>query len=353
MLSLLKDKIDSSLLSLPVLPPASTRIETNSVLKQESKAAVALAELRIWLQQHHNPLIFTNNMMLREAISSSAIENVVVPFEKTMEVLAVRAIKPDFAVAEVLRYREAYKHGLAVVKNTNSIELKLIFQIVALLQGNELVAEDQIVLPDEDNRYMKLLLNLCSYMNDANSDISPLIRMAVQHYQFEIIHPFYLENGRTGRLLNLLFLQQTHILTYPVLTLSEFIQKNKIEYYHLHQQVKTQNEWAEWILFILRGLEQSARQATQQMLQIETLYNSTTDLIQSQTPSIYCKTLADLIFERPYCKIEYLEEYGIAKRKAAGKYLHTLEQLNILKMQKVGKENIFIHTNLLDLLKSI
>lgn len=344
MLYLLKDKIDGSLLSLPLLPPASTRIETNSVLKQESKAAVALTELRLWLQHHHNPKIFVNNMMLHEAISSSAIENVIVPFPKTLEALAVQAIKPDFAVAEVLRYREAYKVGLENLTHAGIIELKHIFQLVARLQGLNPLSEEQLAFPEDDNRYIKLLSNLCSYMNDSGSDISALIRMAVQHYQFEIIHPFYLENGRTGRLLNLLFLQQHGVLPYPVLPLSEFIQKNKIEYYHLHQQVKAQNEWAEWILFMLRGLEQTTRQTLNHAQEIQLQYQKITNLVQQKAPSIYSKSLIDLIFERPYCKIEYLEEFGIAKRKAAGKYLHTLEQIGVLQMMKIGKENIFINT---------
>lgn len=353
MFSLLKDKPDSYLLSLPILPPASTRLETTSVLKQESKAAVALAELRMWLEQHHNPRIFINNLMLLEAISSSAIENIHVPFEKTMEVLASQSIKPDFTVAAVLRYREACKYGMEAIKKNNKIELNHIFQIVALLQGIGDLQHEQVIEADHDNRYIKLLNNYCNYVNDFNSDISPLIRLAVQHYQFEIIHPFYLENGRTGRVLNMLFISQHYLLPAPVLSLSEFIQKNKIEYYHLHEQVKTQNEWAEWILFILRGLEYTTKQTKNHLTQIETLYLSTTILIQEKAKPIYSKALIDLIFERPYCKIEYLEEFGIAKRKAAGKYLHTLQQLNILKIQKVGKENIFIHTNLLGLLKSL
>lgn len=349
-LALLKDKSDGFLQSLPLLPPASTRLENTSVLKQESKSAVALAELRVWLQQHHNPTIFINGMMLGESLCNSVIEKGPVPFEKPLETLAVQSIQPDFAVAEILRCREAYKYGLGVIQEHSAIELKHIFQIVALLQGIGYLDEKQVTLPDDQNKYMKHLQNLCTYLNDSTSDISPLIRMTVQHYQFEIIHPFYLENGRASRILNLLFLQQNKILNYPVLTLSEYLMMNKIEYYHHLEQVREQNEWSGWILFLLRGLEQTTRKTMTRLLEIQKHYEAISNQVQTQASSIYTKSLVDVIFERPYCKIEYLQEFNIAKRKAAGKYLHTLRELGILEMKKIGKENIFINRKMMDAL---
>lgn len=348
--ALLKDKADGFLQALPLLPPASTRLENTSVLKQESKTAVALAELRVWLQHHHNPNIFINGMMLGESLCSSAIEKGPVPFEKPLETLAVQAIHPDFAVAEVLRCREAYKYGLAVIQEHAEIELKHIFQIVTLLQGIG-YPDENVTLPDDQNRYIKLLQNLCTYLNDSTSDISPLIRMTVQHYQFEIIHPFYLENGRASRILNLLFLQQNKILNYPVLTLSEYLMMNKIEYYHHLEQVREQNEWSGWILFLLRGLEQTTRKTMARLLEIQKHYEEISNHVKAQASSIYTKSLVDVIFERPYCKIEYLEEFNIAKRKAAGKYLHTLKDLGVLEMKKIGKENIFINRKMIDALR--
>jgi Fic family protein len=160
-----------------------------------------------------------------------------------------------------------------------------------------------------------------------------------------------LENGRTGRVLNLLFLQQHNLLHYPVLSLSEYILQNKIEYYHLYQQVREQGEWTSWILFLLRGLESVVRKISNQLLATESLYKATTELCRTNAKSIYTKPLMDLIFRRPYCKIEYLQEFNIAHRKAAGKYLHVLKELGILQVKKIGKENIFIHQALMNLLQ--
>lgn len=349
--SLLKEKPSSSLTNLPPLPPASTRLENNTVLRQESRSAVALAELRMWLQQHHNPNIFLDNIMMREAIHSTAVETRLVSIDNVLEALTVQSMKPTAVVRHALHCFHALRIGSSVINQSKKLELGHIFKIVAQLQGLNHSAENAHGPYDEHSHYIRLLQNLVIYFNEPIREISPLIRMAVQHYQFESIHPFYLENGRTGRVLNLLFLRQHNLLPYPMLSLSEYILQNKIEYYHLYQQVREQDEWTSWILFLLRGLESVARKISNQLLATETVYKSTTELCRREARSIYTKPLIDLIFQRPYCKIEYLQEFNIAHRKAAGKYLHTLKELGILEVRKFGKENIFIHQAVMNLLQ--
>ncbi|WP_165824015.1 Fic family protein [Pseudochryseolinea flava] len=347
--SLLKDKTPGSCPGLQLLPPSSARLENNSVLRQESRAAVALAELRVWLKLHHTPNIFLENMMIREAICSTAIETRTVPFEDVLEALTSQVSRPTATIKNVLQCLLAISHGNSIFAQRRTLELTDIFQIVAQLQGIS-IPQTASMPYDAQSPNIKLLLNLIGYFNEPAREISPLIKMAVQHYQFESIHPFYLENGRTGRVLNLLFLQQHQLLPLPALSVSEYVLQNKIEYYHLHQQVREQNEWTSWILFFLRGIETVVKKNSQRLLAIENLYQTTTSLCKTAGKSNYTKPLVDVIFKRPYCKIEHLQEFNIAQRKAAGKYLHTLVELGILGLKKVGKENIFVHRALIDLL---
>ena len=175
--------------------------------------------------------------------------------------------------------------------------------------------------------------------------------MAIQHYQFESIHPFYDGNGRTGRIINILYLIMTNLLDNPVLFLSGYIIESKTNYYKLLQEVRTKNNWEAWILYVLKGVESISNDTITQVRKINKLFEETKDIVQKKLPKIYSKELIELLFEQPYCKSEYLENRLKISRITAAKYLKELEKIEILKSKKVWKETLYINTKLFDLLK--
>ncbi len=193
--------------------------------------------------------------------------------------------------------------------------------------------------------------NLEEYLNDDSDDVSPLIKLAIQHYQFESIHPFYDGNGRTGRIINVLYLILKDLLDEPVLYLSSFIIKKKGDYYRLLQEVRTKNNWQEWILFILKGVEETAIETIKQINKINTAFSETQKLVQKKLPEIYSKDLIEQLFIHPYCKIDFLVANLKIERKAASRYLINLEKSGILKSEQKGKETIYINSKLYNLLK--
>ena len=194
--------------------------------------------------------------------------------------------------------------------------------------------------------------NYENFLNEED-DISPLIKMAIQHYQFESIHPFYDGNGRTGRIINILYLIMTNLLDNPVLFLSGYIIESKTNYYKLLQEVRTKNNWEAWILYVLKGVESISNDTITQVRKINKLFEETKDIVQKKLPKIYSKELIELLFEQPYCKSEYLENRLKISRITAAKYLKELEKIEILKSKKVWKETLYINTKLFDLLKKL
>lgn len=193
--------------------------------------------------------------------------------------------------------------------------------------------------------------NLEDYLNDDSEEVSPLIKLAIQHYQFESIHPFYDGNGRTGRIINVLYLILKDLLNEPVLYLSSYIIKSKSDYYRLLQEVRTKNNWEEWILYILKGVEQTALDTIHQINKINNLFDTTQKLVQKKLPRIYSKDLIEQLFVHPYCKIEFLVENLKLNRKTAGSYLKNLEEIGVLIAESKGKEVIYINNKLYELLK--
>ncbi|MDZ7613663.1 MAG: Fic family protein [Flavobacteriaceae bacterium] len=189
------------------------------------------------------------------------------------------------------------------------------------------------------------------YINTDEDDVSPLIKLAIQHYQFESIHPFYDGNGRTGRIINVLYLILKGLLNEPVLYLSSYIIQNKGDYYRLLQEVRTKNNWEDWILYMLKGIEQTAQSTIEQINKINLLFNETQKLVQEKLPRIYSKDLIEQLFIHPYCKIEFLVENLKLNRKTAGSYLKNLEDLEVLTAEIKGKEVIYVNTKLYKLLK--
>jgi Fic family protein len=350
---------------LPLLPPPVEKVETIHILKQESKAAVALAELKGLARTLPNQGILINAIVLKEAQASSEIENIITTHDKLYQALAAKSMTIDPSTKEVLRYREALLYGFEEIKKKGFLNTNGIVRIQAILEENEaglrqlpgttlkndLTGETIYTPPDDKEAIVRLMKNLEDFLNDEPDGMSPLIRMAIQHYQFESIHPFYDGNGRTGRIINVLYLILHDLLDIPMLYLSGYIIGHKGAYYRLLQEVRTKQNWEGWILFMLKAIEDTARKAIAQINGINQIFDQIQEKVKSEAPKIYSKDLIEQLFVHPYTKIEYISSGLSVERKAASRYLKTLESIGILKLEPIGKENIFINQRLYQLLK--
>lgn len=349
---------------LPFLPPAKNKIETIKVLRQLVKSSVALAELKGMVHILPNPEILLNAVILKEARASSEIENVITTQDKLYQALSAKGVKIDTATKEVLRYREAMLYGVNFIKKKSFLTTNAIIEIQKILEENNAgirklpgtalrnASTGKVIYtpPDNLDAINRLLRNYEKYINE-EEDVPHLIKMAVQHYQFESIHPFYDGNGRTGRIINILYLIMSGLLENPVLFLSGYIIDNKSDYYKLLQEVRTKNNWEAWVLYILKGIESTAHETITQVTSINKLFDHTKEIVQKKIPKIYSKELIEILFEQPYCKSEYLENRLSISRITASKYLKELEKIEVLKSKKVWKETLYINTKLFDLLK--
>jgi Fic family protein len=349
---------------LPLLPPARDKIETVKVLRQLVISSVALAELKGLAKILPNPDILLNAVILKEARASSEIENVITTQDKLYQALSAKGMQIDSSTKEVLRYREAMLYGYHFIQKKGFLSANAIIETQKILEENNAgirklpgtalrnAATGKVIYtpPDNLDTINGLMRNLEQYLNNQD-DISPLIKMAVQHYQFESIHPFYDGNGRTGRIINVLYLILNGLLENPILYLSAYIIENKTDYYRLLQEVRTKGNWEEWVLYILKGIEKTANETIIQVKEISQLFIKTQEQVKEKAPKTYSKELIELLFEHPYCKTEYLiERFGIS-RVTAAKYLKELEKIEILKSKRVWKETLYINTKLFDLLK--
>ena len=350
--------------NLPFLPPPKDKIETVKVLRQLVKSSVALAELKGIVNILPNPEILLNAVILKEARASSEIENVITTQDKLYQALSAKGIQVDTATKEVLRYREAMLYGVNFIKKKSFLTTNAIIEIQKILEENNAgirklpgtalrnSSTGKVIYTPADNMdaINKLLRNYEQYINEVD-DVPHLIKMAVQHYQFESIHPFYDGNGRTGRIINILCIIMGGLLENPVLFLSGYIIENKSDYYKLFQEVRIKQNWEAWILFNLKGIESTAKETIAQVARINKLFDQTKGVVQKKIPKIYSKELIEILFEQPYCKSEYLENRLSISRITASKYLKELEKIDVLKSKKVWKETLYINTELFNLLK--
>jgi len=361
----IKTTIDQPFNDLAFLPPDKESTETKNVLRQVVKSSIALAELKGLVHTLPNPDILLNAVILKEARASSEIENVITTQDKLYQALSAKGMQTDTATKEVLRYREAMLSGFELIKKKGFINTNIIIQIQKVLEENNAgirklpgtalknAASGKIIYtpPDNYNTVLRLMKNLEEYINEED-EFSPLIKMAIQHYQFESIHPFYDGNGRTGRIINVLYLILHGLLDNPILYLSEFIIANKSDYYRLLQEVRTKENWEEWILFILIGVEKTSKETIRHIQDINKLFQTTSDKIKNQFPKFFNKELLELLFEQPYSKIDFVVERLKISRITASKYLKELKQIGILESKQVWKETLYINTKLFDLLKN-
>jgi Fic family protein len=351
---------------LPLLPP-QIDLETPKILKEAIQASRALGELNGKVQLLPNQAILIQSIGLQEAKSSSEIENIVTTNDQLYLAFAETNTKIDSQTKEVLFYKDALWHGYQALTQEKRLLTTPLFEELAQIVTNNTEgvrkltgtrlqnpqSKEIIYTPPEGETTIRnKLSNLEKFIHN-NDDLDPLIKMAVIHYQFEAIHPFSDGNGRVGRILNILFLIQQGLLNLPILYLSRYIIGNKKDYYQGLLNVTSQNAWESWIIFILRGITETALQTEQCIHKIQFLMQKTIKLIKSELPKIYSKELVEVIFRQPYCKIRFLEEENIARRQTASLYLKELERIGILKGVKIGKEIYYIHKALYTILTSI
>jgi Fic family protein len=349
---------------LPFLPPERKKIETIAILRQLVKSSIALAELKGLASTLPNPNILLNAVILREATASSAIENVITTQDKLYQALSAKGSEPDPATKEVLRYREAALYGFKFIRQKGFLNTNAIIAIQKILEENNAgirklpgtalrnAATKKVIYtpPDNYDTILGLMKNLENYLNEQD-DISPLIKMAIQHYQFESIHPFYDGNGRTGRIINILQIIVNGLLEQPILYLSDYIIGNKTDYYRLLQEVRTKDNWEEWILYMLKGVEITSHATISQIRFIQKLLIETQEIVKTQSPKYYDKELIEILFEHPYCKAEILIDRLKVSRITASKYLKQLVAIGILEPKQVWKETLYINKRLFTLLK--
>ena len=345
---------------LPPLPPA-TELETRAVLKQCITARVALAELKQAAELIPNQGVLINALPLLEAQASSEIENIVTTTDRLFQFQNFGE-HADPATREALRHSSALLEGFRALKmhplNTRTAEqvctrIKGVEMQVRRVPGTALAnqATGEIIYtpPVGEDLLRTKLGNWERYLHEAQ-DVDPLIRMAVGHYQFEAIHPFTDGNGRTGRVLNSLYLIEQDLLTLPILYLSRYIIKNKTDYYRLLLDVTRRNAWEPWVVYLLRGVEDTARWTTAKIAAIRSLSALTVVHVRQAAPKIYRREMVDLIFDLPYCRIQNVVDKGIAGRQASSRYLKQLVDIGVLQEITVGREKIFIHPKLMQLL---
>lgn len=347
--------------SLPLLPPKAD-IENKEILKRCISARCALSALKQAGELIPNQTILINTIPLLEAQLSSEIENIVTTTDKLFQYASLEEDHADPATKETLRYRQALYQGYLAIRQkpvcvSTAIEVCSrirntdigIRKMPGTALANHITKEIIYTPPTGEDVLKEKLFNWEKYINE-NTDIDPLIRMAVMHYQFEAIHPFTDGNGRTGRVLNILFMIQENLLEIPVLYMSRFFIKNKSQYYVLLKEVTEHNNWQGWILYVLDAVENTANWTTGKIKAMRDMLSYTCNYVKKELPKIYSRELVDMIFAQPYCRISNLVETGIAKRQSASKYLKEFASIGILTEIKVGKEKLFIHPNLLNLL---
>ena len=348
---------------LPMLPP-DVELETKTVLKQLAKANRALAELKGYADTIPNKHILINAVMINEAKDSSALENIVTTHDDLYKAMS-EASGASPAAKEVVSYRTALWHGYELVKAQDMLTTNMIVEIQGLIEKNsagirklpgtvlrnERTGETVYTPPAGEAEIRELLSNLEKYINEDYDDLDPLIKLAVIHYQFESIHPFYDGNGRTGRIINVLYLVLKELLDSPILYLSSYIIRNKSAYYRLLQEVRTQENWEDWLVYILTGIEETAEETLRLVKRINAEVEAMSTEIKERLPKIYSKELIALLFYEFYTKIVYLEKGLAVTRKTAVNYLSSLEKEGFLTSEKIGKERIYQNKRLYDLVK--
>ncbi len=348
---------------LPLLPPVQS-LETLAVMRKCVAASRALAGLNEAAGLIPNADVLINTIPLREAKDSSAIENIVTTNDTLFKYANSDPEHADAATKETLRYRTALMEGFKDIKDrplttrTAVLVCRTIKNIdldVRKTPGTALSEQPSgrviYTLPEGEQVLRNLLSNLENFLHNS-TDIDPLIRMAAGHYQFEAIHPFEDGNGRTGRILNTLFLIDKGLLDLPVLYLSRYINEHRSEYYRLLNGVTQSQAWEPWLLYMLTAVEETSLWTAAKIRAIRDLMAATVDYVSATAPKIYSRELIEILFTQPYSRIGDVVDAGLANRNTASKHLRDLSAIGVLQERKEGRENLYINIHLLDLLIS-
>lgn len=346
---------------IPLLPP-SVQLEPPSILKQCIEARSALAGLKEAAQILPNQKVLIQNLPLLEAQASSEIENIVTTTDELFKHPEITG-SMDPATKEALQYRKALLEGFGSLSErplTTGTAEKICSIIkdkpmtVRRVPGTQLMNDrtgEVIYTPPVGEDHLRALLANWEKFLHEHVEIDPLVRMAVMHYQFEAIHPFTDGNGRTGRVLNSLFLIEQKLLNLPILYLSHYIIRHRDDYYRLLRGVTRDQAWEPWILYILKGVEETSLWTTGKIHAINKLLQSTTKYCRSNLPKkTYSKELVEVLFEKPYCRIQDLVDADLAKRQTASEYLKELAAIGVVEERAEGREKLYLNTKFWKLL---
>jgi Fic family protein len=347
---------------LPLLPPKAD-IETKEILRKTISAGRALAQLNGALINLPNPTLFLDTIYLQEAKASSEVENIITTNDELYKSLVADKKIENSATKEVLSYKQALWLGLEQLKKKPFITTNLCVNIVQRIKQNTASirvtpgttlsnTQGEVIYtpPSGEVVIREKLANLEKFINNDDT-IDPLIKMALMHYQFEAIHPFADGNGRTGRILLLLYLKLSGLLNTPAIYLSEYIIKNKADYYQCLRGVTENNDWENYILYMLDMIEETAKRGLERLNKITKAMDKTAEKIKTKLPKIYSKDLIEILFRLPYTKRQHLIDENIGNAKTVGNYLIALEENGFLKSVKVGKEKLYLNEQLLKILE--
>lgn len=349
--------------------PLPYDLETKAVLKQLNKANKMLAELKGLATTIPNEQILISSLTLQEAKDSSEVENIVTTQDDLYRAsVSINQELQSAATKEVLNYREALQHGFNLVRKRQLLTNNVIKEIQERLEynragfrtvpGTALKRNDGTIVytpPQDANEIAEYMKNLERFINDDfMCDFDPLVKMAIIHHQFESIHPFYDGNGRTGRIINVLYIVQNRLLDLPILYLSRYITRNKAEYYRLIQAIRDKNsdnasEWEEWILFMLRAVEEIAFDTINLVKGIGKLMIEHKNILRPLFGKYYKHELLNNLFFHPYTKLEYFQRDMSISRQTASKYLDKIVSTGLLEKIKLGRENYYVNKGLMAL----
>jgi len=355
-------KKDKPYNNLPALPPKAN-LETIKVLRKTITASRALAQLNGAISNLPNPKLFLDTIHLQEAKASSEIENIITTNDDLYKSAIAEKKFNNPASKEVISYKNAMWYGLEQLKSKPFITTNLCIEIMQRIKHNisgirktpgttlsNTKGEVIYTPPSGEQTIRKKLANLEKFINQDNS-LDPLIKMALMHYQFEAIHPFSDGNGRTGRILLLLYLKMEKLLDIPAIYLSEYIIHHKSEYYKKLRLVTEKKDWESWIVYMLDMVESTAKKGLSRLENITALMQTMSEEIKTKLPKIYSKDLIEILFKLPYTKRKNLIDAQLGTLKTVGNYLMVLEENGFLKSEKVGKEKLYLNYRLMEILE--
>ena len=347
--------------NLPVLPPKQD-LETTAVLRKTITASRALSKLNGAITNLPNPRLFLDTIHLQEAKASSEIENIITTNDDLYQAIVADKKFDNPAAKEVISYKEALWHGLEQLEKKPFITTNLCIEIVQRIKQNtseirktpgtalsNTKGETIYTPPTGESIIREKLANLEKFINEP-SKLDPLIKMALMHYQFEAIHPFSDGNGRTGRILLLLYLKLEKLLDIPAIYLSEYIIDNKAAYYKKLRLVTEKQDWEGWVLYMLNMIETTAEKGLARLEEILALMENMSVEVKEKLPKAYSKELIEILFRLPYTKRQHLIDAKLGTPKTVGNYLRNLEKEGFLKSVKVGKEKLYLNFRLMKVL---